>query len=144
MNTLQKAAADIRQLAQALFASGFYNAADELAPEFRGEVPLRLMYALRDAGIQRWQLEALTLALRDVGEAAPLDTEAALDPAQRKVLDSIGAEEDLPVAFKALLAAVAPRLARQKDLVAFYGVMNNVIAKWDTMAALLHKDANAV
>ena len=144
MNTLQKAAADIRQLAQTLFASGFYNAADELAPEFRGEVPLRLMYALRDAGIQRWQLEALTLALRDVGEAAPLDAEAALDPAQRKVLDSIGAEEDLPVAFKALLATVAPRLARQKDLVAFYGVMNNVIAKWDTMAALLHNDAKAV
>ena len=144
MNTLQKTAADIRQLAQTLFASGFYTAADELAPEFRGEVPLRLMYALREVGVQRWQLEALTLALRDAGEAAPLDAAAALDPAQRQVLDSIADEEDLPVAFKSLLATVSPRLARQKDLVAFYGVMNNVIAKWDTMAEFLHKDAKAV
>lgn len=144
MNTLQKAAADILQLAQTLFQGGFYNAAGEMAPEFRGEVPLRLMYALREAGIQRWQLEALTLALRDVGEAAPLDTEARLDPAQQQVLDGIGAEDDLPAVFKALLEAVAPRLRQQKDLVAFYGVMNNVISKWDTMAELLHKDANAV
>jgi len=156
MNTLQKAAADIRQLAQTLFQGGFYNAAGEMAPEFRGEVPLRLMYALREAGtlrlmyalreagIQRWQLEALTLALRDVGEATPLDTEARLDPAQQQVLDGIGAEDDLPAVFKALLEAVAPRLRQQKDLVAFYGVMNNVISKWDTMAELLHRDANAV
>ena len=144
MNTLQKAAADIRQLAQTLFQGGFYNAAGEMAPEFRGEVPLRLMYALREAGIQRWQLEALTLALRDVGEATPLDTEARLDPAKQQVLDGIGAEDDLPAVFKALLEAVAPRLRQQRDLVAFYGVMNNVISKWDTMAELLHKDANAV
>jgi len=144
MNTLQKAAADIRQLAQTLFQGGFYNAAGEMAPEFRGEVPLRLMYALREAGIQRWQLEALTLALRDVGEATPLDTEARLNPAQQQVLDGIGAEDDLPAVFKALLEAVAPRLRQQKDLVAFYGVMNNVISKWDTMAELLHRDANAV
>ena len=144
MNTLQMAAADVRQLAQTLFQRGFYNAAGEMAPEFRGEVPLRLMYALREAGIQRWQLEALTLALRDVGEATPLDTEARLDPAQQQVLDGIGAEDDLPAVFKALLEAVAPRLRQQRDLVAFYGVMNNVISKWDTMAELLHRDANAV
>ena len=144
MNALQQAAADIRQQAQTLFARGFYTASGDVAPEFRAEVPLRLMYALRDAGVQRGQLEALTLALRDVGEAAPLATDAALDPAQRRVLDDIRAEENLPVIFKALLDAVAPRLVHQEDLVAFYGVMNNVIAKWDTMAALLHKDAKAV
>lgn len=144
MNSLHKAAADMRQLAHTLFPGGFYNAAGDLAPEFRGEVPLRLMYALRDAGVQRWQIEALTLALRDIGEAAPLEPEAAVDPAQRKVLDDIRAEDDLPAVFKALLDAVAPRLRQQKDLVAFYGVMNNVIGKWDTTAALLHKDANAV
>jgi hypothetical protein len=144
MSTLQKAAADVRQLAQTLFQGGFYNAAGEMAPEFRGEVPLRLMYALRDAGVQRWQLEALTLALRDVGEAAPLDAEAPMNPAQQHVFDSIGAEEDLPVVFKALLDAVMPRLRQQRDLVAFYGVMNNVIGKWDVMADLLHQDAKAV
>jgi hypothetical protein len=144
MNTLQKAAADVRQLAQTLFQGGFYNAAGEMAPEFRGEVPLRLMYALRDAGIQRWQLEALTLALRDVGEASSLDAEAPMNPAQQQVLDSIGAEEDLPVVFKALLDAVMPRLRQQKDLVAFYGVTNNVIGKWDMMAELLRQDAKAV
>jgi len=144
MNTLQKAVADIRQLAQTLFSGGFYDATGELAQEFRAEVPLRLMYALRDAGVQRWQLEALTLTLRDVGEAAPLHSEAALDPAQQRVIDEVRAEDEMPAVFKALLDAVVPRLQRQKDLVAFYGVMNNVCSKWDTMAGLLHKDANAV
>jgi hypothetical protein len=143
MKPRQNIAADIRQAAQALFAGGFYRAG-EPAPEFRSEVPLRLMYALRDAGIQRGQLEALVLALRDAGEAARLDPPAAIDPAQQKVLDDIRTEEDLPVAFKALLEGVAPRLVAQQDLVAFYAVMNSVIAKWDTMAELLHKDANAV
>jgi hypothetical protein len=144
MNSLQKSVADMQALAQTLFPGGFYDAAGEIAPEFRSEVPLRLMYGLRDAGVQRWQIEALTLTLRDVGEAAPLQAEAALDPAQRKVLDEVRAEDQLPAVFKALLDAVAPRLQRQKDLVAFYGVMNNVCSKWDTMAGLLHKDANAV
>jgi hypothetical protein len=132
MNTLQKAAADVRQLAQTLFQGGFYNAAGEMAPEFRGEVPLRLMYALRDAGIQRWQLEALTLALRDVGEASSLDAEAPMNPAQQQVLDSIGAEEDLPVVFKALLGAVMPRLRQQRP-----GRVRDEqqIGKWDMMAS---------
>ncbi|HET7526583.1 MAG TPA: hypothetical protein VFK10_11630 [Burkholderiaceae bacterium] len=144
MNSLEKSVSDMRALAQTLFPGGFYDTAGELAPEFRSEVPLRLMYGLRDSGVQRWQLEALTLTLRDVGEAAPLQAEAALDPAQLKVLDEVRAEDDLPAVFKALLDAVAPRLRRQKDLVAFYGVMNNVCSKWDTMADLLHRDADAV
>lgn len=143
MNKRQQAAADVRQVAQALFAEPFYDA-DELRQAFRSEVPLKLMYALREAGIQRWQLEALVLALRDVGEAAPLDMAARIDPAQQAVLDGITAEEDLPAVFKALLVEVAPRLLRQKDVVAFYAVMNNVIGKWDTTAELLRKDASAV
>ena len=145
MNTLQRPRPTSGSLRSTLFQGGFYNAAGEMAPEFRGEVPLRLMYALRDAGIQRWQLEALTpRAGATVGEASSLDAEAPMNPAQQQVLDSIGAEEDLPVVFKALLDAVMPRLRQQKDLVAFYGVTNNVIGKWDMMAELLRQDAKAV
>ncbi|HET9645690.1 MAG TPA: hypothetical protein VFP68_20565 [Burkholderiaceae bacterium] len=143
MNDVRKAALDIEPLAQQLFAGGFYRG-DDVAEVVRAEAPLRLMYALRDAGIQRWQLEAFVLALRDVGDAVPLNVEAAIDPAQKTVLDSIKAEEDLPVAFKALLEGVAPTLCMQKDLVAFYGVMNNVISKWDVTASILHKDADAL
>jgi hypothetical protein len=143
MNDVRKAALDIEQLVRELFAEGFYRG-DELADVIRAEAPLRLMYALRDAGIQRWQLEAFVLALRDVGEAAPLNVEAAIDPAQKAVLDAIKAEEELPAAFKALLEGVVPMLGKQKDLVAFYGVMNNVISKWDVMAAILHKDPDEV
>jgi len=69
MNPLEQKAADVAQLASTLLANGYYQG-DDIAPGMRGEVPLRLMYALRDAGVQRWQLEALVLALRDIGEAA--------------------------------------------------------------------------
>ena len=139
MNPLEQKAADVAQLASTLLANGYYQG-DDIAPGMRGEVPLRLMYALRDAGVQRWQLEALVLAVRDLGEAAPLEPAAVLDPAQKQAFDGIRAEDDLPVAFKGLLDAAAPSLVLQQDLAAFYGVLNNVIAKWDTMAAFLHKD----
>ena len=138
---LEQVAAGVAQLARTLLANGYYHG-ENIAPEMRGEVPLRLMYALRDAGVQRWQLEALVLAVRDLGEAAPLEPGAALDPAQKQAFDGIRAEDDLPVVFKALLDGAAPSLVLQQDLVAFYGVLNNVIAKWDTMAALLHTDPN--
>jgi hypothetical protein len=136
---LEQKAAAVAQLARTLLANGYYHG-DDIAPDMRGEVPLRLMYALRGAGVQRWQLEALALAVRDIGEAAPLEPAAGLDPAQKQAFDGIRAEGDLPVAFKGLLDGAAPSLVRQQDLIAFYGLLNNVIAKWDTMAALLHKD----
>jgi hypothetical protein len=143
MNKREQAAADVRQVARALFAERFYDG-DALKQAFRSELPLKLMYALREAGTQRWQLEALVLALRDLGEAAPLEMEAKIDPAQQAALDAITAEEDLPAVFKPLLVEVAPQLLLQKDLVAFYAVMNNVIGKWDATASLLHKNASAV
>lgn len=136
---LEQKAAGVEQLARTLLANGFYHG-DGIAPEMRGEVPLRLMYALRDAGVQRWQLEALVLAVRDIGEATPLEPAAALDPTQKRAFDGIRAEDDLPAVFKGLLDGAAPSLVLQQDLIAFYGVLNNVIAKWDTMAAFLHKD----
>jgi hypothetical protein len=138
---LEQTAAGIAQLARSLLANGYYQG-ETIAPEMRAEVPLRLMYALREAGVQRWQLEALVLAVRDIGEASPLQPTAALDPKQKQAFDGIRAEDDLPVIFKGLLDAAAPSLVLQQDLVAFYGVLNNVIAKWDAMAALLHKDPN--
>jgi len=140
---VEQAATEVAQTAKEVFANGFYDGETPL-PDLRSEMPLRLMYALRNGGIQRWQVEALVLALRDVGDAAALKTEDELDAAHKKVLQGIADEEDLPVVFRALLQTVTPLLLKQRDLVAFYGVMNNVIGKWDVMAQTLHMDPNAV
>ena len=67
----------------------------EPAPEFRSEVPLRLMYGLRDSGVQRWQLEALTLTLRDValGAVAVADL-LAVEEHGRVVLLALADDDD--------------------------------------------------
>jgi hypothetical protein len=139
MNSREQKAAAVEQLARALLAGGYYDG-DKIAPAMLGEVPLRLMYVLRDAGVQRWQLEALTLAVRDIGDKAAFEPTATLDPAHKRAFDGIRSEENLPFVFKSLLDAAAPSLVLQRDLVAFYGVLNNVADKWDTAAALIHTE----
>jgi len=119
MNPLEQKAADVAQLASTLLANGYYQG-DDIAPGMRGEVPLRLMYALRDAGVhagssRRWYWRCATSA-----RAAPLEPAAGLDPAQKQVFDGIPRRGDLPVAFKGLLDGAAPSLVLQQDLIAFY------------------------
>ena len=132
-------AADV---ANECLAHGFFDGA-ELRDVVRSELPLRLMYELREAGVQRWEVEALSLAVRESADASALDVTAALTAEQTKALQSVRAEASIPADFRHLLEAVEHRLTTQRDLAAFYGVLRATLDKWDRVQSVRERDPSA-
>jgi hypothetical protein len=127
----------VGEVASALFGSGFF-VGDALREELRAEAPLRLAYALRDAGVHPDSVHALALAVREVGDAAPLqDTERApLTDGQKKMFQGIIAEKSLPATFRTLLEAAFPKVALRRDLVALYGVLSGAYERMGRIEAV--------
>lgn len=123
------------EVARAAFSPGFFTGAT-LREEHRTETGLRLAYALRAEGLQPWQLHALALAVRDVGDRVPFDAEAPLTPEQLRLLRGIQGERALPAPLRGVLDAALPAISRRKDLAAFYGVLSGGYERWSHIDAV--------
>src|SRR5262249_42470052 len=126
----------VGEVASVLFGSGFF-VGDALREDLRAEVPLRLAYMLRDAGVHPDSVHALALAVREVGDPAPLrgPEKEPLTDRQRKMFQGMIAEKSLPVTFRTILEVALPQVVLRRDLVALYGVLSGAYERMGRIAA---------
>jgi hypothetical protein len=127
----------VGSVASALLGTGFF-VGDAMREELRAEAPLRLAYALRDAGVHPDRVHALALAVREVGDAAPLKDQEKepLTDKQRKLFEGMIAEKGLPGPFRDILQSALPQLARRRDLVVLYGVLSSTYERMGRIEAV--------
>jgi hypothetical protein len=124
-------------VASTLFGTGFF-VGDALREELRAEAPLRLAYALREAGVHPDSVHALALAVRDVGDAAPLKDQEKepLTDKQRKMFEGMIAERALPGPFRDILQSALPKLSQRRDLAVLYGVLTSTFERMGRIEAV--------
>jgi hypothetical protein len=127
----------VGQVAGAMFGSGFF-VGEAVREELRAEASVRLAYALRAAGVHPDSVHALALAVREVGDSAPLENQerAPLTDGQRKMLQGLIAERGLPAAFREILEAAFPKVTLRRDLVALYGVLSGTYERMGRIEAV--------
>jgi hypothetical protein len=127
----------VGEVASAMFGPGFF-VGDALREELRAEAALRLAYALREAGVHPDSVHALALAVREVGDAAPLEKQEKeqLTDEQRKLFQGLIAEKGLPAPFRTILETALPRLVQRRDLVALYGVLSSTYERMGRIEAV--------
>lgn len=136
MTTTTNGPRPVRETAEDVLKGGYHDGT-EIRPELKHEAPLLLTHALRAAGVQRWQLEAFGMAVRDVGDSEAFEPEAPVSDAQKRMLDAIQKEPSLPAAFKDLLAVAVPTFKQKKHLYVFYGLLRGTGEKWDAVDSVL-------
>jgi hypothetical protein len=127
----------VGEVAGELFGSAFF-VGDTVREELRSEAGVRLAYALRAAGAHPDSVHALALAVREVGDSAPLEKQERepLTDGQRKKLQGLIAERGLPAAFREILEAAFPRVTLRRDLVALYGVLSSTYERMGRIEAV--------
>lgn len=126
---------DIASVAQQVFAHPFFNE-KSVRREHKSETPLKLALALMTSGVTYGQLNALSLAVREVGGLEEEAADKPLSKKQKAAWDKLVAEKALPAPFRELLQAAAPRLAKRRDLYALYGVLGGTLDKLTTLASV--------
>jgi hypothetical protein len=121
----QLKARSVGEVAGAVFGPGFF-VAEALREEPRVEAALQLAYALREAGVHPDSVRALAVAVREVGDSAPLGEQEKerLTDGQRKALRGLLAERGLPAPFRDILEAALPTLTLRRDLAVFSAVLS--------------------
>jgi len=135
--TSTQAGQSLKEAASTLFATSFF-AGDALREELRAEAPLRLAYALGEAGVHPDSLHALALAVREVGDCEPLQGQEKekLTDKQRKMFEGMIAEKGLPGPFRDILQAALPRLTQRRDLVVLYGILSSAYERMGRIEAV--------
>jgi len=135
--TLSEPVGSVAEVARAAFTPGFFSG-EALREEHRVETGLRLAYALRAAQVEPGRLHALALAVRDVGDAEPLEgkEKERLTDKQQRMLQGLIAEKGLPAPFRELLEAALPRLSQRRDLAALYGVLSGAYERMGRIEAV--------
>ncbi len=141
--TSTEAGKSVRELSSTLFGTSFF-VGDAMREELRAEAPLRLAYALRDAGVHPDSVHALALAVREVGDAAPLKDQEKeqLTDKQRKMFEGMIAEKGLPGPFRDILQSALPKLAQRRDLVVLYGVLSSAYERMGRIDAVTAMPVN--
>jgi hypothetical protein len=135
--TSTEAGQSLKEVASTLFGTGFF-VGDALREELRAEAPLRLAYALGEAGVHPDSLHALALAVREVGDAEPLkgqETEKLTDK-QRKMIEGMIAEKGLPGPFREILQSALPKLTQRRDLAVLYGMLTSAYERMGRIEAV--------
>ena|GEM_PF-6835646 len=134
---IQLEAGPVAEVADAMFGSGFFLG-DALREELRAEAAVRLAYALREAGVHPDSVHALALAVREVGDSAPLEDKdkEPLTDGQRKALQGLIAEPGLPAPFRDILEAAIPKVTLRRDLVVLYGVLSGTYERMGRIEAV--------
>ena len=137
MTTSQKTmrSDSVSQVAKEAFASGFFTK-NQVRDELHAETQVRLAMALMGSGVSYGQVNALALAVRDVGGLEPNDPDAAVTAKQRAQWDQLVAEKALPAPFKDLLEAVGPKLQKRRDLYALYGVLAGTLERLGALVGM--------
>ncbi len=135
--TSTEAGSSLKEVASSLFGTAFF-AGDAMREELRAEGPLQLAYVLGKAGVHPDSLHALALAVREVGDAEPLQGQEKekLTDKQRKMVDGMIAEKGLPGPFRELLQAALPRLTQRRDLVVLYGILSSAYERMGRIEAV--------
>lgn len=126
---------DVATVAAEVFARPFFSGS-EVRVEHRAETPLKLALALLPSGVTYGQLNALALAVREVGGLEPESFEATISKKQQQAFAALVAEAGLPAPFRAVLEAASPRLVQRRDLYALYGVLAGALEKLTRMSAV--------
>jgi hypothetical protein len=135
MIMINSTSGDISQVAQQLFAHAFFNE-KSLRKEHKIETPLKLALALMPTGITWGQLNALSLAVRTIGEMEEEDGDKPISKKQKAAWDKLLVERAVPPTFRQVLEAASPRLLKRRDLYALYGVLSATQEKLTTLGSV--------
>ena len=125
----------VSQVAKEVFANSFFVKNDVRA-EHTAETPVRLAMVLMNSGVTYGQLNALALAVRDVGGLEAQAPEEAVTAKQKAQWEKLVAETTLPAPFRELLQAATPRLEQRRDLYALYGVLAGTMERLGALGGL--------
>jgi hypothetical protein len=140
----QTSGSAVGEVAREMFGAGFF-VGDSLREELRAEAAVRLAYALGRDGVHPDSVHALALAVREVGDSAPLENmeQEPLTADQRKKFQGLIAERTLPAPFRTLLEVALPKVTQRRDLVALYGVLSSTYERMGRIEAVRAMPAEA-
>jgi hypothetical protein len=133
---------EISAVAKEAFAAGLFDKSGKLLAEHKGETQAKLAGAFLHSALQWKELNAIALAVRAVGDLDAFEPDAALSAKQKKAMQALIAEKQLPASLRGMLENAAPAIDKRGDLYAFYGVLSGTLDQIIASASLLELAAS--